>query len=646
MPYRLTLFLFSAFLFLSTSVAAKETLLSSPLAKAFGRQPRLKSVRLSPDGTKVSFIRTTHEGNTVVFVLDLETSKSNPILTNRIDDYDYSNCDWANNTRLLCTALLQEAFKGTYVPMTRIVGVNADGTEVKQLLKREVSGWSQFQSEIVDWLTDDPENVLIQLSEGDGTSVQKLDVYSGFSARVGRRHKQIWDWFSDGQGKLRLYTRIDGAEFRWYASDTEGKHWQVIKSHETADGYPSFSPVGFGEDTNKLYYFDNYKGRTGLFVMDLSAMPPETNRVYTREDVDMGDVYQLGKNQRVVGVSYYLDHGYDYFFDETLESLHVVLGQYFAGKSVAIVDEDWQKQRYIIYVGSDTDAGAYYVYDIPKKKLRTLARLFPSVDELSLSPMRTVRYPAKDLVGIPGYLTLPATGSAPYPTVILPHGGPSSRDIKQFDFLVQYLAAKGYAVLQSNYRGSSGFGTQWHGDGAFKGWRQAVSDIIDGADYLIEEGIAQKDSVCIVGWSYGGYASLMSAIEAPGKFKCVGSIAGVTDPKDLRNFQMGFVGGAASREFIGTDDEVLIQGSPLKRVNEIQAPVFLVHPYKDSNVPFRQTKRLAKALKKAKVDSEFIQYKHAQHSIRPERYRIDMLTRLGQFLDKHIGPQSVSLSSN
>ena len=252
--------------------------------------------------------------------------------------------------------------------------------------------------------------------------------------------------------------------------------------------------------------------------------------------------------------------------------------------------------------------------------------------------MRPISYAADDGVQIPAYLTVPVDrGKGPFPAIVLPHGGPSARDYWDYDYLVQYLVASGYAVLQSNYRGSEGYGRAWRGDGGFRAWRRAIGDITAGAEYLVREGIADPKRVCAVGWSYGGYAALMSVIEQPTRYRCVVSIAGVTNPASLSAREMNFIGGAGAAEFIGDKDpEVRDQGSPTARSAEIKVPVLLVHAREDLNVPFRQSEDFAKTLRGANKDVKFVEYDHADHGIRPERYRVDLLTQLGDFLQQHL----------
>jgi dipeptidyl aminopeptidase/acylaminoacyl peptidase len=327
------------------------------------------------------------------------------------------------------------------------------------------------------------------------------------------------------------------------------------------------------------------------------------------------------------------------FFDERVRELHDLVSATFPGQAVDVIDESWNRERYLVLVSGDTDPGTYYYFDWDTHELTKIAEIYPSLAGFTLAPMREVRYLARDGVEIPAFLTIPpGTADGPRPAVILPHGGPTARDYWEFDYLVQFLAASGYVVLQANYRGSDGYGLEWRGEGGFRDWRRMVGDITAGAEYLVHEGIADERRLCGVGWSFGGYAALMSAIEAPKMFRCIASIAGVADPKALSSTVSRYVGGTTVREFIGSSDpEVGKAGSPVERAQEIEAPVLLVHSTRDTNVPLEQSTRLAKAMHRADKDVALVEYEFADHDILPVRYRTDLLARLGAFLEANLG---------
>ncbi|OGT80541.1 MAG: hypothetical protein A3J35_01120 [Gammaproteobacteria bacterium RIFCSPLOWO2_02_FULL_52_10] len=463
-----------------------------------------------------------------------------------------------------------------------------------------------------------------------------MDVYTGRYTTKERVRDGVFSWVADGHGNPRLYQRGSMSKTIWHLLSPGEMTNEVIREVRLGDLDDTFIPQGFGENTDELLYFDRHEGRMALYAMNLAGEDRSSRLVYTHPRVDVASLHRLGKYDRMVGVVYAEETIHFDYFDEVIRQIYDAIKANFPNDNVVILDEDWNQRYYLAAITSDTNPGTYYRFDRQENKLARIGPLYSSLKDKELSRMSIIGYTARDGTAIPAYLSLPVSGEkAGLPAVILPHGGPSSRDVWDYNFLVQYLTAKGYAVLQSNYRGSGGYGKAWEGDGAFRNWRTAIDDIADGAQYLVKEGIANPNRICAVGWSFGGYAALMSGIEEPDRYRCIASIAGVTDPQKLGLNMRRFVGGKSAQTFIGTDDEVTVRGSPVNRAAEIQDPVLLVHAEKDINVPFKQGELMYEALQKHGKSVEFITYENAEHSILPERYRIDLLTRLGEFLDQH-----------
>jgi dipeptidyl aminopeptidase/acylaminoacyl peptidase len=219
---------------------------------------------------------------------------------------------------------------------------------------------------------------------------------------------------------------------------------------------------------------------------------------------------------------------------------------------------------------------------------------------------------------------------------VLPHGGPSARDEWGFDWIAQFLASRGYAVIQPNYRGSSGYGDQFQNDNAYKNWQTAISDVNDSARYLVEQGIADGKRLAIVGWSYGGYAALQSAAVEPDLFRSVVAIAPVTDLALKKREAEGFTNSELVKEFVGSGDHVR-NGSPLRNVAAIKAPVLLVHGSLDANVGIDHSLKMAAALKEAGKPVELLRYEGLDHYLEDSNARIEMLTRMGEALERSIG---------
>ena len=622
-------------------VSAAEPRSPDPLAVAFGTMPALWNVQLSPDASKVAFLQMHPEDLPILVILDLSSGKANLALASTKDGFDIQWCDWANDERLLCgfAAISQ---KWDSYPVTRLVAVDADGSDMQVLLQRKLEdGFAQFQDQVVDWLVDDPERVLVVIAKYQGSGDQKstltpLNIYSGsVESPIESRSGNVF-WLTDGRGSPRVYRYVSEDKLRWHYRPAGEGRWALLHESKLSDLDDDYLPVGFGTDPNRVLVIKPHEGRLALWSLDPTGESGD-ELVFSHPEVDVGDPEFIGKFNRMVAIGYSTDAPHLHFFDAAIEAIAERLASHFPGKTVNVIDESWDRRYTIVRVGSDRDPGTYYRFDVQENQLLRISAQYPALGERTLAPMQPLRYPARDGTEIPGYLTLPADRpEGALPTVVLPHGGPESRDYWQFDWIVQYLAAKGYAVLQSNYRGSGGYGSDWSGEGGFRAWRTAIGDLTDGAQYLIDQGISDPARVCVVGWSYGGYAALMSGLEEPERYRCVVSIAGVTDPAMLIEDKRHFMSKKAVQKFIGWEEDVIEHGSPLKRASEFRAPVLLFHGERDINVTVKHSRKLAKTLKRAKKKVQYVEYEDVEHSIRRNRHRVDMLDRIGSFLEANL----------
>lgn len=612
-------------------------LFSSPLAIAFGSAPGMANPSLSPDGSRVAFLKADPAGDTTGWVLDTRTGEVQ-LAASGEENQSITWCEWANEERLLCGLRKTKMVRGNPSVSTQMVAVNANGSDRQVLLGRRLENeFAQVQDRVVDWLPDDPDRVLVEEPGNNCIGVSRLNIYDGKLNRVERCRGRTYRWIADGHGTPRLYRRTTLTEVIWHVKRDANGAWEELRRKPIIDIDDIFAPAGFGANPNELLYFDRSDGRIALFGMDFDNAD-QSRVVFSHGSVDVAGTQRLGKRSRLVAARYITDRPRLHFFDDRVERLQSLLESQFPGKQITVFDEDLNRRFYLALVNGDPDSGTYYRIDSEESRISALARSRASLVDQALTPMQEITYPARDGTPIPAYLTQPnANAGAPGPVIVLPHGGPSRRDYRRYDFLAQFFAAEGYTVLQSNFRGSRGYGVEWEGEGGFRAWRQAISDISDGTRYLIDNGIATVDRVCIVGWSFGGYAALMSVIEEPELYQCAASIAGVTDPRTLGFHARNYVGGRAAQVFIGTDHEVTRAGSPLRRAEEITTPLRLFHAKLDVVVPIEQSRNLARELKRSDIDFDFIEYEYSAHDILPERYRIDMLTRISRFLEEQIG---------
>jgi dipeptidyl aminopeptidase/acylaminoacyl peptidase len=491
---------------------------------------------------------------------------------------------------------------------------------------------------IRNWLPDDPKHIYMEITKGPGRGVSRVDIYANRLETVQSPRDTIWGYWSDGRGDLRI-RRNYARNYVDYEYRIAGKkRWHRLHREKPEDVDDKFWPLGFGDDPAELFVRDVHEGRIALYSLILGETV-ERQLIYAHPEVDLSGVESLGKYRRLVGVSYSTDRPHIKYFDERVAKIAERLHEKIPDKGISVVDESWDRRFYLVHTGSDIDSGNFYRLDTKTGEMAMITKAYPWLAEHALAEMRSYSYAAEDGTQIPGYLTVPpGDATTPRPTIVLPHGGPRARDYWRFDWLPQFFAAQGYVVLQMNYRGSGGYGDAWAGAGAFREWKRAITDIDHGIQSLIAEGIADPTRVCVVGWSYGGYAALMSAVEFPKRYRCVVSIAGVSDPVDLIEEAYGH----EKKALESLISRRLDGAAPARRAKEIQVPVLLFHGDLDVNVPIEHSEAMQKALRRAKKEVQFVEYEGADHKIDLERQRIDMLQRIGEFLNQHLKREATS----
>jgi dipeptidyl aminopeptidase/acylaminoacyl peptidase len=363
-----------------------------------------------------------------------------------------------------------------------------------------------------------------------------------------------------------------------------------------------------------------------------------TELVYANDQVDVDGLVYVGHGDRAIGVTFTEDRRQIIYFEPEYSALARSLAR--AIPTLPLIDfieTSSDGNRVLVHAGSDSDAGRYYVFDRTAHTLNEILMARPQLENVAGANVRVVSYPATDGTQVPAYLTLPpgSTGRG-LPAVVLPHGGPSARDSWNFDWLAQYLAHQGYAVLQANYRGSSGYGDKWLQQNGFRSWRISIGDITAGARWLTTQGIADPNRMAILGWSYGGYAALQAAATEPALFKAVVAIAPVTDLQQAKDDYRNYTNASNVADEIGTGPHVA-EGSPLRHADAITAPVLLFHGDRDQNVGVIHSRRMDDALRGAGKHSELTVFPGLEHDLADSQARIQMLTRIGVFLSTSLG---------
>jgi len=625
----------------STAIAAP------PPISAFARLEQVKSPALSPDGRYLLYISQS-QGDRVAAVTDLtaaEPAAKVVLAVEKENEFDMTWCRWANDTRVLCA--FQAAVKGRIRVgrQTRLVAVNADGSDMKLLRQDTLSTFSTDQDNVLDMTPDDPDTILVQTYDSSRgmpsidsyPSVYELNIYTGQLRKQTNDYRPIRAFYSDGQGNVRLGRGLVGTTYKYYARLEGEKQWRALTKVEAFEATDAYVPIAVVPGTNSAYAFGPSGDRRGLYKIDLEdKAKPEL--IFEHPHVDVANAVRTADG-RLIGVFYEVERPFAYFTDERLAGLMRSIRSIFPETFNVPVSASKDLKRMVIASRSDTEAGSFFLLDMETRKPTRIGRMYPELDPEQLPRMRYIEYKASDGVLIPAYLTAPAGVRAEkLPLIVMPHGGPRSRDSWRFDFLRHFLASRGYAVLQMNFRGSIGYGNKWFAD-AFQDWGGVTySDIADGARWAAAAGVADPQRICIVGWSFGGYSALVGATRNPDLFKCAASIAGISDLVALRAGMRGAVNSQVAQLQIGDDKSKLRTDSPIERVKDVQMPVLLIHGTLDAQAPYEQSKDMAAALKRVEKPHTFITIENADHALVRESERVTLLSELEKFLASSLGP--------
>ena len=641
-------------------VAAGETL--DETAAIFGMRESLLDVSLSPSGRKIAYISPVGASTEVIYIIDLAGSGEQvPVMQFSEKGGHLTYCDWATDERLVCEAQFTVGSGGMLVGSTRLFSLGADGSNVQMLTQRDSSralGIRQDGGDIIALdLEGDANKILMTrewvkertvgtrlASDDEGLGVDAVDVVNGRRSKVEKADSNAIAYIADENGRVRIKVSQSASnsgmltdQRLFYFRTADSDRWNLLSKVEVdSQTYSGLYPVAVDAAKNIAYAFADHEGYEALFTIALEeGGTPQL--IMSRGDVDIDRLIRIGRDRRVVGASYATEKRQISYIDPVLKSLSEKLHAALPGKPlITITDASADENTLLLVASSDTDPGMTYLYDKSKRQLEPLLPLRSYMENRTLGTMTPVTFPAADGTQVPAYLTLPpGSDGKGIPAIVLPHGGPSARDEWGFDWLVQFFAARGYAVLQPNYRGSSGYGTDWFGRNGFQAWRTAIGDVNDAGKWLIGQGIADQDKLAIVGWSYGGYAALQSQVLDPSLYKAVIAVAPVADLEQFRTENLRYTSGRLVEAFIGKGAHVM-EGSPARNASAFQAPVLLFHGDLDQNVDVRQSRVMKARLDEAGKSVRYVEFEDVAHSLSESKVRYEMLKEMDGFLAKHL----------
>ncbi|HPE42762.1 MAG TPA: S9 family peptidase [Bacteroidales bacterium] len=594
----------------------------------FFRNPEKSAYQISPDGKFISFM-APYESRMNIFVQKTGSDKATRLTSET--DRDIAGYYWANADRIL---FLKDSGGDENFAL---YGVDKDGKNSKCL-----TCFEGVRTQIIDELEDQPDFVIIGLNQRNAMVFDpyRLNIKTGEKEMLAENPGNIQGWMTDHEGKLRIAIAIvDGVNTQLLYRDDESQEFEPVL---TTSFKESLSPNFFTFDNKHLYATSNLGRDKSAAVIFDPKTAKETEVLYENEDFDVGGISYSRKRKVITAASYTSWKRERHFFDDEARTMFEKLESLLSGYEIAITASDKAEENYIIRTYSDRSMGAYYLYDKTKEKLTKIQDVSPWLDEDQMAEVKPIQYRSRDGLVIHGYLTLPKGVEAKnLPVVVNPHGGPWARDNWGFNPEVQFLANRGFAVLQMNFRGSTGYGKAFW-EASFKEWGLSMqNDITDGVYWLIREGIADKDRVAIYGASYGGYATLQGLVVTPTLYAAGVDYVGVSNLftfmqtippywKPMLDMMYEMVGNpeANKQQFEAT--------SPAMNADKIIAPLFVAQGANDPRVNIAESDQIVEAMRTRGIEVEYMVKDNEGHGFRNEENRFDFYRAMEAFLKNHL----------
>ncbi len=645
---------------LACATGGVEAIAAPPPAEYFTRWPAIAEVTISPSGKHVALRMKADSGKLVAAVVDLDTMGP-PKVVAAFGDADVIDVNWVNDERLLLVARqpdveLELEGRGTFA-------VNIDGSGMRQLTAWRLSSqtgstfikdrtlnyqWNYLRS-IDDGGSDVFMERLIRNGAGDvvESTLGRLNTVNGVLTTVSKdMPSNSWGWIFDAKHEPRvLSVALNGRMFVYWRQPGQDA-WAKIAEFAlyTEEG---FSPLYLETDSQLIVSARGDRDTTALYVYDLKGNKLDSAPIAGLADFDFGESLIVDSStRRLVGARTTTDRPVDVWFDDRLAGIQKSVDKALpAGRfNLLICKRCESAKRFVIQSRSDRQPPEYFVYDQQKAAVRRIGAAQPWITEDTQGRRSFHRFAARDGLSIPVYVTHPP-GSTPtdaLPAVVMIHGGPWVRGASlAWEADAQFLASRGYRVIEPEFRGSEGYGYALFRAG-WKAWGTTMQDDLkDAVDWAAKERLIDPARVCLYGASYGGYAALMSPIRYPAAYRCAASFVGVTDIDLMYGSGHSDLSVQSKRyampTLIGdrvTDANLLRAASPLQRVAEIKIPILLAHGGLDRRVPIEHANKFASAAKAAGVKVEVVDYPHEGHGWYDPDNHTDFLNRLEAFLAK------------
>jgi dipeptidyl aminopeptidase/acylaminoacyl peptidase len=622
-------------LLVTLSVSAQEKVQTNeavaPLIpmKDFFRNPEKVSYSLSPNGDYLAFLQPW-EKRLNVFVEKIGSGKP-AIRVTSAKERDISGYAWKGDNRIV------------YVQDTggdenyRLYAVGIDGSNPKDLTPFE-----KVRAQFIDRLERNPNEILVGLNKRNPQihDVYRINVNTGEMQMIAENPGNYTGWGTDWDGNLRIAITTDGVNSSLLMRKTEADKFAPVV---TTTFRETITPLVFTSDNQQVYVATNIgRDKSAIVKYDVENKK-ELEKIFEHPEVDVTNLLSSRKRRAITGVSYTTDKAHYHFIDKQRADLQKDLERRLPGYEVRLAGCNDDEDKCLVRTFTDRSRGAYYFYDLKSKDFRKLADVSPWLNDRDLAPMKPIKYQSRDGLTINGYLTLPkGVPARNLPVVVNPHGGPWFRDSWGYNPEVQFLANRGYAVLQVNFRGSTGYGRKFW-EASFKQWGKAMQDdITDGVKWLIKEGIADPKRVGIYGGSYGGYATLAGLTFTPDLYAAGVDYVGVSNIftfiKAFPPYWKPFL--EMVYEMVGhpeKDKDLLTAASPAFHSKNIKVPLLIAQGANDPRVNKAESDQMVEALKARGIEVPYIVKANEGHGFANEENRFEFYRAMEEFLGKHLG---------
>lgn len=593
----------------------------------FFRMPQETGFKISPNGTYIACVKP-YKRRLNIFIKSLNGGRD--IRVTDCENRNINDYMFANDNRIVY--MKDNGGDENF----RLYAVDIDGKNFK-----EVAGFEGVRAGLIDELKDDDDHILISMNKRNRKifDVYKLDVYTGDMDMIAENPGAIDQWIIDHNGNVRVGLEQDGINTRvLYRKTIDDDFELIIEGDYKENAYP----LGFAEDNKNLIISSNFS-RDKYAIYEFDPIKKENVRLLCENnEADVDKIIASKKNNKILASLYITDKIQYKFFDEASMEIYNKIKTRLTEYSILLSSANREENKIVILAFSDKNPGIYYLYDVEKDNLTKIADVKPWIDEKEMAEVKSIKYASRDGLMIHGYLTIPkGVDVKNLPVVVFPHGGPWSRNVWEFRRDTQFLANRGYAVLQMNFRGSVGYGRKFK-EAGFKQWGKAMqNDITDGVNWLISEGIADPNKVAIYGISYGGYATLAGLAFTPDLYTCGVDVAGPSNIFTLLEALPSYWEPERRMmyEMMGdpeADKELLREASPLFHVDKIKKPLFVVQGARDPRVPQSEADQIVNALRAKDMEVKYMLKENEGHGFYNEENLLEMYSEAEKFLEQHI----------